>query len=88
MDPELTSVGGFLFLVLGFVCLLWDDETMTTTEVRIRSSPLYPQYGGAPSANEGVWSHMSGGSPGIRSVFVIVGVVSCQPLPIYSSYDW
>jgi hypothetical protein len=37
---------------------------------------------------EGAWSRVSGGSHGIRSVFVFVGVISGQSLLIYSYHLW
>jgi hypothetical protein len=39
-------------------------------EVTIRSSPPYPRSGGASSAGEGAWSHVSDMSPRILSFCV------------------
>jgi hypothetical protein len=46
-------------------------------EVIIRLSPSYPRSGDASSISEGRVESYADGSPGTRSVFMFVGVVSC-----------
>jgi hypothetical protein len=57
-------------------------------EVRISSSPpILAQVVRLASA-EVAWGRGPGGSHGIRSAFVFVGVVSDQFLPIYDCHLW
>jgi hypothetical protein len=53
-DPGLSSAGGFPFSVLGFFCVFFKMvRWQRYLEVKIRSFPPYPRFGGASSTGGG-----------------------------------
>jgi hypothetical protein len=79
-DSGVSSAGGFPFLVLGFLCVFFGIVWWWRhPEIRLRSFPPYPCSDGVSST--GGW-HMELFVRQIVLVFVFVGVVSGQSLPI------
>jgi hypothetical protein len=72
--------GFTLCVYVVFSVLFCDGEMVTHPEIRVKFSTPYPCTGVTSSASQSAWSHVSGGSPKIRLIFVFICEVSCKSL--------